>query len=380
MHFTILHVITGLADGGAEANLYRLCTNDHGNRHIVVSLMNSGKYGSLLEQQGIEVHAMNMRPGTLSLAKALRLIEIVRTVNPHIVQTWMYHGSLLGSIAGKIAGASAIVWSIHHTTFDRIGMKRSTELVMRVLAMASPIFANAIIYGGKRAAAIHLQYGYAEKLSKIVLSGYDLDVFKPLSDCPSKTLPVVSGDKETRLIGMVARYHPQKDHGNLLEAFRILLAKGQKCRLVLVGTGVDVGNAELQRSIAQKGITDHVTLLGPCDDVPRLMNVLDLHVLSSAFGEAFPNVLAEAMACATPCVTTDVGDAADIVGETGWVVSPRDPVALVHAIESALGELNTEKWRMRSEAARKRIKENFSMERMVEGYNAVWREVSARVG
>jgi len=336
--------------------------------------MDDGKYGRLLREHGIEVHALGMRPNRLSASALGRLVVLLRRVRPDIVQTWMYHGSLVGGIASRLAGNSNVVWGIHHTNLDPVRDKLSTRCVARILASLSRLLPRAIIVCAAKSKAAHVRLGFAAECMLVVRNGYDLEQFAPRrSAADFKRENGLAED--IPIVGMVARYHPQKDHANLLRAFRILLSKGHKCHLVLVGTGLDSSNTELQRSISQNGIDAHVSLVGPFDNVPLLMNALDVHVLSSAFGEAFPNVIAEAMACGIPCVTTDVGDAADIVGDTGWVVPPKDPNALANAIELALSERNSEKWQIRRKAARKRIEENFSIGRMVDGYNGVWREV-----
>ncbi len=115
-----------------------------------------------------------------------------------------------------------------------------------------------------------------------------------------------------------------------------------------------------------------LALLGQRNDIPAVMNALDIHVLSSAT-EGFPNVIAEAMACGTPCVTTNVGDAASIVGDTGWVVPPTNSEALAEAIIAALDERKNQcAWRRRQIAARERIRENFDIQVMVKAYNDLW--------
>ena len=86
----------------------------------------------------------------------------------------------------------------------------------------------------------------------------------------------------------------------------------------------------------------------------------------------FVDDLAEAMACGTPCVSTDVGDAAAIVGNTGWIVSPRHPEALADAIAAALDLRGTADWAERKTAARERVANRFSIERMVDNYRSIW--------
>ena len=119
-------------------------------------------------------------------------------------------------------------------------------------------------------------------------------------------------------------------------------------------------------------LTSNVMLLGPRDDIPLIMNILDTHVLSS-LGEAFPNVIAEAMACATPCITTDVGDASKIVGDTGWVVPSQDHCSLAQSIIEALTQVNDNyNWDLRKTASRKRIAEHYTTDKMVSDYYKVW--------
>jgi glycosyltransferase involved in cell wall biosynthesis len=172
---------------------------------------------------------------------------------------------------------------------------------------------------------------------------------------------------------MVARFDPQKDHANLLAALSLLKERGVEYCCVFVGTGVDCANETLTQLISAAGLEKNVQLLGRRNDIPAVMNALDLHVLSSSFGEAFPNVLAEAMACGTPCVTTDVGDAALIIGETGWVVPPEDVGALANSIEKAIMLWQDQPgWQKRKRACRKRVEDEFSLSAMVSAYRGAW--------
>lgn len=180
-----------------------------------------------------------------------------------------------------------------------------------------------------------------------------------------------------RVLGSVARWDPLKDHANLLNAFAILRrsAEFSSLRCVLVGRGMTADNADLMALITSLGLRDHVITAGPSDTVPAVMNGLDLHVLSSS-AEGFPNVVAEAMACGTPCVVTDVGDAAFIVGDTGKVVASEQPQALADGI-SAMLHIMTEQGRDHvGQAGRQRVLAEFDLSRMVQAYAAVWRRIS----
>lgn len=151
-----------------------------------------------------------------------------------------------------------------------------------------------------------------------------------------------------------------------------------RVRCALVGPGMTKDNADLVALVKAHNLWEQVLLLGPRDDIPAVMNALDTHVLSSSFGEAFPNVVAEAMACGTPPIVTDVGDAALIVGDCGWVVAPKDAVRLAGAIADAMAAMGcAESWQARKQACRERVTEEFSLARMTAAYRAVWQEAVA---
>ena len=142
----------------------------------------------------------------------------------------------------------------------------------------------------------------------------------------------------------------------------------------LIGPGMDADNLDLVE-VLKANHNPNVLLTGTTLDIPTSMSALDLHILPS-LGEAFPNVVAEAMACEIPCIVTDVGDAAIIVGETGWVVPPGDSEALAQTILIALNKMSDiEQWQKRTKECRLRINEFYSEERMVSSYTTLWRSL-----
>ena len=373
----VVHIITGLNDGGAEAVLYRLCKHDRVAHHHVVSLSGAGKYGPMLEALGLSVTTLNMSPGRPSPRAFLRLVKLLRREKPDVVQTWMYHGDLVGGLAASAAGIRSVVWGIHNSTLEPSSSKRTTIWIAKVSAWLSWWLPAKIVVCAQQAMDVHEALGYDRSKMRFIPNGYDLTDFQPGLDPQGELRGSLVCNCAIPLIGSVGRFDPNKDHVNLLDALAILRGRDLLFQCILVGTGLDSSNAQIVEWIARRGLADHVQLLSQRDDIPKVMNALDLHVLPSS-AEAFPNVVAEAMACGTPCVVTDVGDAAYIVGDTGWVVPPRDANSLAKAIISGLEGINSEGWHTRCDFARRRIEENFSVQRMVESYNQLWTQIAER--
>ena len=124
----ILHIITGLGDGGAEHTLYKICKYDTKNKHIVISLTNRGKYFSLFKKLGIEVYNLNIN--FFSIYKFFYLVKLIGTLKPDIVQTWLVHADFLGSIAARLAGFKNIVWNIRYSKIQFGKAKFTTILIV----------------------------------------------------------------------------------------------------------------------------------------------------------------------------------------------------------------------------------------------------------
>lgn len=374
----VAHVITGLGQGGAEAVLFRLATYpDTPTRHVVISLTDDGVYGTRLRSAGIAVHTLGMARGRMTLGALLRLRALLRAEAPDVVQTWMYHADLIGGLAARLAGIRAVAWGIRNSGNHLDSSSRSARLVLGLCARLSGWLPRAIVCAAQDAARRHQALGYRADAMVVIPNGYDLSRYAPLAESGARMRALWGVPPQAPLIGCVARWDPLKDHANLLEALAVLLRQGQhpSLRCVLVGRGMTPGNAELLTLIASLGLQGRILLAGPSDDVPAVMNSLDVHVLSSC-AEGFPNVVAEAMACATPCVVTDVGDAAHIVGDTGVVVPPQQPAALAAGIEQALREVAERGRASVGEPARQRVLAMFDLGRMVQAYETVWRRIS----
>jgi len=328
----IVHVITGLNNGGAEGVLTRLCLNGQDFEHVVISLTDLGKYGPQLLEAGIKVHGLKMSPGRPSFRKLFELSKLIKNENPFLVQTWMYHADLFGGVAAKLSGVERVFWGIRHSTLDKNNSKLLTRIIARVCAVLSYILPERIICCAEKAKDVHARIGYQKSKLVVIPNGYDLRKFSPDSESRERLRSEFNVPVAMPLLGMVGRFAEQKDHKNLIDALS-LIHSALDFRCILVGDNLNGQNSQVCEWVAHAGLAGKVLLAGPRTDIPEIMNALDIHVLSSNGGEGFPNVVAEAMACGTPCVSTDVGDAKAIIGNTGTTCPVSDCQALSRSIK-----------------------------------------------
>jgi glycosyltransferase involved in cell wall biosynthesis len=373
----VLHVITGLNTGGAEAVLYRLLSADMDDTHEVISLMDRGFYGQRLTEDGIPIHTLMMPRGRVTISGLRELYYLIRRAKPDVVQTWMYQADLVGGMLSRLAGMRKVVWGVHNSDLSVDKSSLSTRLAARACAAVSGVVPERIICCSAVASRVHSELGYSRSKMVIVSNGVDLSEFRPDASDRRRIRKELKIGTNDVVLGMVGRWDPLKGYSNLMAALGHLLHSGMKAwRCLLVGLGMVEANAELVALLARNNVTDRVNLLGVRSDIPAVMNALDLHVLSS-FGESFGNVTVEAMACGVPAVVTSVGAGELIVGDTGWVVPPGDPVRLANAIQDAISKLSKqEQWRVRQAAAREHVAANFGLDRMVQAYRKVWRDAA----
>lgn len=372
----VIHIITGLGDGGAERTLFKVCKYDIINKHIVISLKGPGKYFSLLNKSGIKVYCLHMR--FFSIHKFFSLIKLLHSLKPDVVQTWLVHADFLGGITARLAGIKNIIWNIRYSNLEIGKAKLTTILIIKILSKLSFLIPKFIVIVSKKAKKIYEIEGYDKKKFKFIPNGYDLSILKPQKFQKIIFKKKIKIKKLVPLIGNVARYDQKKDHSNLLNALSLIRSKNIDFFCVLVGSNINKKNISLISEIKRLKLSNNVKLFGQNDNILQVMNGLDIFIQSSRYGEGFPNVVAESMACGTPCIVTDVGDAAFIVGKTGWVVPPKNPIKLAKVIEKVFNELSNKNWNKRCYKARLRIKENFSIGKMLQSYNEVWSKAQSK--
>jgi glycosyltransferase involved in cell wall biosynthesis len=208
----------------------------------------------------------------------------------------------------------------------------------------------------------------------VIPKGFDLEQFKPDKNLRERARNELGIDAAAPVVGMVARFDAQKDHKMLLDAARILHSEIAGTHFVLCGKDMEWENDELVKWIDNAELRTCFHLLGERSDTEQLLPAFDVACLSSAFGEGFPNVVGEAMACEVPCVATDVGDSARIIGDTGVTVAPRDANAFARGLKQLLSLSPDERSRLGT-AARTRISENFELQFIAQQFEKLYQDV-----
>lgn len=361
-----MHVITSLVAGGAEAMVSKVAMERarRGRMDTVLCLGGPGIWGPRLQAAGVPVVCLD-----LGARRPLATLSAFRgATRPAAILGWMYHGNLAAYALGRAWGVP-FAWNIR-ATWDPGGFgKGATRAVMELnrILSASP---RRILSNSHEAVRDHKAAGFAGDWD-VIPNGFELERFRP-DPAARAAFRGSLGLGETDLaLGMAARLHPMKDHAGLLRAWEQVGGSHPRAHLLLAGTGLTPG-APLFEGAPWR---DRIHLLGEQGDMPAFQASLDVAVLSSAYGEAFPNALGEALACGVPCVATDVGDSREIVGQAGRIVRPRDPGALAAALQEVLG-LGREARRALGEAGRRRMEDRYSIQAIGDRYGAFFSELA----
>ena len=373
----IAHLITDTEVGGAERVLARLVQNSDASlyQHSVISMRDVGAVGRELQDFGVEVHTLRMPPGRISPTAVVRLVQILRTSKPDVLQCWMYHANLLGVSAAKAAGIPRLLWGIRNSGID---FERYHPLTRRVASLGALLsrLPDAIIVNSEAGANVHADWGYDRSRMVVIHNGFDVDQFKEDPEARYQIRCELGLSNETLLIGLVARFDPMKDHETFFRAAALLSRRRPDVNFVLCGSEITPQNSSLVRLIREYNLETRVQLLGMRKDVHRLDAALDI-ATSSSYSEGLCNAVGEAMSCGVPCVVTNAGDAVKLVGKSGRVVPPRNPQALAAAWMELIDWGPIQRKEL-GKKARSRVQEMFSLQRFLKLQESVYEDLFQR--
>ena len=359
---SVLHVISGLGIGGAEAMLVQLAAGlrERGFVQQVVSVKKRGPHADALEALSIPVVALECSSAFDAPRGLKRLVPLVRQCAPQILQGWMYHGDLAAAVAHRLAPGRKgrrLFWNLRASNTDQGGYGG----IVRLGALLSP-WPDLVIANSRSGLDFHRARGYRPRRVEVIPNGIDTARFRPDPTAYAAVRAELQIPDDAVVAIHVARVDPMKDHATFLKA----MASTPQVQGVMVGAGTERLN-----------VPHNVVALGLRRDTERLYAAADLVVSSSAFAEGFSNVIAEGMSAGLVPLATDVGDARAIVGGTGYIVPPRDAAALAHVLAAEAGAPADDR-RARGLQARERIVMHFALADVVERYARLYEDFGRR--
>jgi glycosyltransferase involved in cell wall biosynthesis len=342
--------------------------------HKVICLTDEGPTAEIVRASGVSVWNLAMERGIPNPLAVRRLANRIRSEQAAVVQSWLYHADLVGGIAARLARVP-VAWGVHQSTLDPETTPRSLKLTVQACARLSGRVPAAIVLCAEASRTAHIAHGYSDRHMTVIPNGFDVSLFAPDAAARAEIRTELGVAGQQQLIGIAGRFVPLKNHELFVRAVGQVARSHQDARFVMIGEGLDDANPQLATWIGDADLGNRIQLLGRRPDMHRILSALDLYVHTSRT-EAFPLVIGEAMATGVPCIATDVGDSAFVIGETGSVVPSENLDALATAINAFLDKPQSERASMGANA-RARMVSDFDIHTIARRYDDLWMQLIA---
>lgn len=368
----VIYVIPKMELAGTERHLYNLVNNLNREKFSsgIICTWKLGRLGEKLKAEGFPIKALGYRRG-YDPRLFLSLLRIFQKRRPHILHTYLFGFHLWACLPGRMARVPVIITSRRELAYwmkprHLLAVKMGNYFMDKVVACSQAVKDWTVD-----------REGVPPNKIEVIYNGIDSSNFQPRGrrSAIRKEFSLVS---EEPLVGMIANFYPEKGHKCFLMASKIILEKHPPAKFLIVGEGLL--RREVENEASHLGLDGRVIFTGLREDVPELLEALDVVVIPS-LAEGLPNVLLEAMAASRPIVASEVGGVKEVIqdGETGILVPPSDYQALAKGIIKLLE--NPEKARTMVNRAHKLVEERFSLPRMVKEYERLYEGLlEARAG
>lgn len=327
----ILHLITGLEIGGAEMMLLKtLPRMQAAFNNRVCCIMGHGPMSERLEKTGIPVYYLNLK-NIFDLRVIIRFKKITKEFQPDILVTYLIHADIFGRILGKIFGVKKIICSV------RAKLIQPKYLPFLFLdALTSPLVAH-YHFNSQAVADMYYKFFFLPKRKITVIpNGLEIEKYDIHIDTQKKKEEFGIYQNKT-VLGYTAKLRKQKGHKYLITAFAKVLRNNKDVVLILIGDGAERRNIEKQAQ--NLGISNDLILLGNRDDIPEILQIIDIFVFPTLF-EGMSNALMEAMAAGKPIIATDIPENKELIedGISGILVPTKNPEAMCVAINDLINK------------------------------------------
>ena len=370
----ILFLIQSLEIGGVGRQL-SILTNHlalRGHDMSVIALYATDQNWKLIwKLDSIDIRSLLLNKPTGVLAAGIELIKatlelrsLLKRENIQILYGYLGHTArFIAWLATRGMPNTKLIWGTR-TSGDNTDLYPRNWKVSFLFNLCKWVSASVplMISNSEAGYAYRKAKGYGCQKHLVITNGFDVEKFKPDPQARVRMRSELGALENEKLIGRVGRLDPMKGYPDFLEAAALLAKERKDVRFVIAGDGPDTYRRQLQLLSQELGLTERLIWAGVREDMPAVYNALDIACSSSSYGEGFPNTIGEAMACGIPCVVTDVGDSAKIVGDEGIIVPSGDPKKLANGLKTMLLQLDD----IKPHLLRERIMNRFSIETMVE--------------
>lgn len=358
---SIFFLARSLDRGGAERQLIALAKGlaAHGHAVSIAVFYGDGDYEAGLAGSGVRLIGLHKR-GRWDVAGFLfRLARIAIRERPQVLHSYLGMPNVMAALLKPLLPGTRIVWGVRASNVELFRyhwlLRLGHQLERRLSRSVDLIIANS--RAGQIDAASN---GFPQDKIVVIPNGIDTQYFCFDQSGRERIRAEWSVDEHEILVGLVARLDPMKDHYNFFMAAAQVACRRSDVKFVCVGDGPNGYREELMRLTHQLRLNGRLIWVDGRDDMPTVYSALDVACSSSAFGEGFSNAIGEAMACGVPCVVTQVGDSALIVGNTGVIVPPSDPAALADGMMILMERGGASSWK-----CRERIVSEFGIDKLV---------------
>lgn len=359
----IAFLISSLGLGGAERQLVTLAKGLHerGFETSVMVFYSGGALEKDLRDARVPVHSLEKRHRWDVFGFFLRFIRLLWRERPYILHSYLGIANIIAIMLKPLLPSNRTVWGLRASNVDLSKYDWLTRLIYRLENLLSR-FADLIIANSQMGYEYAVSQGFPRDKMVVIPNGIDIERFRPDRAHRERMRALWQVTDAEKLIGLVARFDPIKDHPTFIKAAALLAEERKDVRFVCVGDGPAAYGQELHALADSLGLNDRLIWVGSSEEMVAVYNAFDI-LTSSSYSEGFSNVIGEAMACGVPCVVTNVGDSARIVGDTGVVIPPQDPQAMAEGWKQLLNAPSQDQLRS---ASRARIEKEFSTQALID--------------
>ncbi len=366
-NYQAIHFITSLNIGGAEGALYNYLKNTN-SRHLIVCLIDIGFYGKKLNKESNhKVIALNFTKSIFkNIFKIHKIYKIIKNNNFSKTYCWMYHSCFILTLY-KLFFKLKLIWMIRHGNPNIKNIKLRTFIIIFILSYFKKQ-AYKIVYCSNKSKIYHENFGFYHKNSFVIENGYDEKKFFYNKNLNLKNRIKYSIDNETFILGIVARFHPIKNHSFFFKIASLLKIELKKnLKFFIIGKDINQNNKLLNKMINKFNLQQDVHLIEKTESINVYYNTLDCLLLTSK-DESFPNVLCEAQMAGLRCLSTDVGAAKEIINSDKYIIN-YDPETVKNSILDLYNKNEFLKTKKNVNSLRHNIISRYSIQKMTQKIN-----------